>query len=505
MGFCEVAKQWVVVARNQVKNTWSPPVNKALFQPDRSPLVRRTKNTYAMYTRLILLFGTSLGMLQVAFSQNVPFFTSYGSAQRIEVQPIATEELDGLRKEVSDREDALERSTEELSRLRKEMTETYANILIAVPNWQLGIVKDSLDTSDYTSQLIERFEEQVQRELILTEQVEQAEQDVQDAKAELKAAGTATPLMDRAQIDAWYKKQMDELNEDYDPKFAVAAALTDVKARRAELLKLREERGASQRALDAQENDHLRALNEKAGTVGLIGIWSGATSRATERFFEPYGRSANRFLQSNTVNLNGAKGQASIYSELYNDYLGPVRVGIGGQLSTSTETTDSTTTEEAAEEEQDALAQRILGGGGTFTSSFGLPVLSYTTGTGTLSTRLVMAPRFSLDLQGVASDSSDVPYHGDLGAEAYLNLTGERGVISLFAMWRPSLMIGNPLFYDGLDRGGYKPVFMNQVRVGLGITNVARISYLFIAGDSFVTDRFRSQISIQILTSALGL
>ncbi|MEZ4808577.1 MAG: hypothetical protein R2815_14030 [Flavobacteriales bacterium] len=257
-------------------------------------------------------------------------------------------------------------------------------------------------------------------------------------------------------------------------------------------------------SLDAEERERIRRLVSMSTPSGSFWIHKTPRRRSVERYFEPYADNPGGFLQSSAFFLNTAKGEASLYSELYYDYFGPLRLGIGGQLSTGGASTDSTSAEEAQQETQEDLAQRVLGGGGNFMANLSLPLYAYNSKDAKFGFRFMFQPRFALDLQSINTDSTNVPYNFDIGPELYLNVTGSRGVISGFISWRPSMVIGAPSFYDLLDRGGYKPIEMNQVRFGVGIANVARISYTVVAGDDFVRDNFNSQISVQILTAGLG-
>lgn len=223
-------------------------------------------------------------------------------------------------------------------------------------------------------------------------------------------------------------------------------------------------------------------------------------AETTRRFYDPFFKEGSKFLQSNILTLSSETGNGALYSEIFHDYIGPLRVGFGGLLSNVGK---SDTTEVDAEEVAQDQAQRILGGGGNAVATFGMPLVGYTSITGLFMFRTSFQPKLSLDLTRYAEDQVQVPFHSDLGLEFHTSFSGRDGILSFFASARPSLLIGNPAFYGNLAKGDLRSLAMAQVRFGIGISNVLRISYSINAGDAFIQRTFPSQLAVTILTTGL--
>jgi len=440
-------------------------------------------------------------ILANASAQSIPFYTQHGYRTSASVE--SANSIRFLNERATVMEERAELQSERLSHARqmKQFLEVeYAQ------RWS-KLNKTQMDSVLLTPEYVDFMHRAQDATAVLPELVASSEEArIEAEEARLKADSAKTEeatLKDQPAIEAWHKERTDSIRLKYGAEFARIQQIPDNVDRKKAMIDARKNRTDAFRVIDQHESDMVRSLVASSSETGWFWIGKDCTRRRVERYFEPYSDDAGGFLQSNTLNLNPAQAKASVYSELYHDYFGPLRFGLGGQLSTSTAPQDSTTEAEAVEESQEDLAQRILGGGGSLTANITLPAAAFTSDNGMFSGRLMLQSRFSLDLQGISSDSSVVPYNGDIGIELDMNTTGSRGVISGFFSYRPSVIIGNPAFYDRLNRGGYSPIMLHQFRFGIGISNAARISYLLVAGDDFVRGVFRSLISVQILTASL--
>lgn len=458
-----------------------------------------------MKHRLVSLFISLLPF--ISHGQNVPFLTQFGARLSGDQAASAIEDrnLGELKRAGEQLVGSLER---QLGNLQKTIGHLNDSLNAISPEWHESL-GDSAMLNPAFSASRERITQLQATHDILLDEYEKAKEIAKRAALAASQKNVAEEdegpdLMDQPVIEEWYKAEADLIRKQYRKIFAEIDLIADRDERRNKFQLARANRAAEFKSLDEQEADKLRSLVASVAETGWFCLMSGGTRRDVERYFEPYSKNPGGFLSSSTLHVNAADSKASLNSELYYDYFGPLRMGILGQISSRTSPSDSTSADEAEEETVDGMAQRLLGGGGNIIADLSLPLLAYTSHNGSFAVRTMLQPRFALDLQSVDSDSSKVPYNADLGPELYFNVTGNRGVISGFLSWRPSLILGGPAFYERLNRGGYKPIEMNQLRIGIGIANVARISYLFVGGDDFVRERFQSQISIQILTGNFG-
>ena len=104
----------------------------------------------------------------------------------------------------------------------------------------------------------------------------------------------------------------------------------------------------------------------------------------------------------------------------------------------------------------------------------------------------------------IEQEAGKIPCYADIGAETHLSYTGSDGVLGGFLSVRPSVLVGNPILFDALNKENWKAAPMIQIRLGVSVVNLLRLSYLFVVGDPFVQRTFSPQISIQLLTSGLS-
>ena len=250
------------------------------------------------------------------------------------------------------------------------------------------------------------------------------------------------------------------------------------------------------------KDERIALYNTMHGSIGWVQV--DGHEESTEAFYDPFAQERSNFLQSNILTLSSETGNGALYSEIFHDYIGPIRIGFGGLLSNATLQEDGDTTAVDPESIKEDQAQRVLGGGGNTVAIVALPLVGYTSPGGTFMFRLSFQPKMALDLTKYNEDATRTPFHSDLGFELHANLAGSNGVLSFFGSVRPSILIGNPVFYENLQKGDLRSISMAQVRFGMGIGNVLRISYSVNAGDDFVQRTFPSQLSVTLLTSALA-
>lgn len=250
------------------------------------------------------------------------------------------------------------------------------------------------------------------------------------------------------------------------------------------------------------KNQRIAAFNQMHGSIGWVHI--DGHPETTEEFYDPFQQEGSKFLQSNILTINTATGHGALYTELFHDYIGPVRIGFGGLLSNAAKKDQGDTTELSPASIAEDQAQRVLGGGGNTVATVSVPLVGYTSPGGTFMFRCSFQPKLALDLSNYQQDSTSIPFHSDLGFELHTNLSGSNGLLSFFGSVRPSILIGNPEFYDNLQKGDLRSIALAQVRFGMGIGNVLRISYAVTAGDAFVQRTFPGQLTVTVLTAGMA-
>lgn len=246
-----------------------------------------------------------------------------------------------------------------------------------------------------------------------------------------------------------------------------------------------------------------KEMNYKGRNLNNLKLFPVRNTVDAQLFYDYYAKDKKaQFLKNSLISFSSEGSKASIFNELYADYYGPIRFGVGALLSnTNTETTiDSTAaaTIDSTSIQKDAV-QRLLGGGGNVVFNFGFPLFGYTSSSQNFSFKLVAAPKFSFDVPKIGTSNEKYSTNLDLGLEGSFFYTGVLDVLTFYTNFRLAHVSGNANFYNSLVKPDNKSFFFNQTSIGIALNSTFRVSWNFYWGDSFVKDNFPSNISFSIV------
>ncbi|GEM_PF-3053519 len=203
--------------------------------------------------------------------------------------------------------------------------------------------------------------------------------------------------------------------------------------------------------------------------------------------------SRSKFLQNSTLSFNADATKASLYTEIYADYFGPFRLGLGTLVSNSSSANAGppTTASDTANIQQDAF-QRLLGGGGNATFIATYPLLGLGNASSTAELKVVFTPKFSFDIPQMGALANQSPFNTDFGIDFTAYVTGKTGLFTLLASARIAGIIGNKDFYSNLNKPDNQPFMLNQTSLGIAIHSTFRIIATKYWGSKFVTSQFPS-------------
>jgi hypothetical protein len=204
------------------------------------------------------------------------------------------------------------------------------------------------------------------------------------------------------------------------------------------------------------------------------------------------------FLRNTIVRWAPDGGKASLFNELFADYAGAFRVGVGMLISNKSDVTDVTTAKKDSLQQQDAI-QRLVGGGGNFVINFSYPLMGYTTLFNNFSTKLIFAPKLNIDVPQLGTEKSKTAVSPDLGLEGTVFYTMENKVFTVFSNYRFGYIFGNKNFYQNLLKTDEKGFAFHQFIVGLAINSTFRITWNTFFGDQFVRSNFNQSIGFSIV------
>lgn len=207
--------------------------------------------------------------------------------------------------------------------------------------------------------------------------------------------------------------------------------------------------------------------------------------------------SKTKFLNNSLISFGTDGGSATIYNELYADYIGPVRIGFGALISNKQTAPTNGTTDTATNNKNNAI-QQLLGGGGNGVLNASYPLLNYQRGN-SFFIKLIAAPKIGVDVPKIGTDNSSYAFNYNLGVEGSVFYTGALNVLTFYSNFRFARIAGNGLFYDNLSKTDHQSFGFDQLSFGIAITSSFRLSYNYYFGSAFVNKNFPSTISFTVI------
>ena len=206
-------------------------------------------------------------------------------------------------------------------------------------------------------------------------------------------------------------------------------------------------------------------------------------------------------LKNNELVFNTAGERVSVASEIVADYLGPVRASVSTLISngkTDSKTDDSGNKVIDTTIRQENSIQDYVAGGGNLVLTFSYPVFHIMGSDSLFGIKATFNSKSAWDIPSVGSRSSSFGFNSDIGFSVHAFATGSQNKLSFFANARPSIVLGNNLFFDNLNKQGSNSFFFLPVVVGLSVNSYFQISWTNYFGDSFVTKNFNSALTFTI-------
>jgi len=239
-----------------------------------------------------------------------------------------------------------------------------------------------------------------------------------------------------------------------------------------------------------------KEYNFKSRTDGFVFVLS--KNRRVKNGYDAqvyYNQSINeksaRFLSNSIINIGGNGEKISLYNEIYSDFFGPLRVGVGALVSNKISNGDS------IETQKDAV-QRLLGGGGNGVINISYPLIGYISPNNRFNIKSSLNPKIAIDVPKLGTESSSFGFNYDLGIEATVFYSGLLDVLTLYSNCRIACINGNSVFFNNL--GKEKSSFiLNQLSFGIALNSTFRLSWSYYFGSKYVNDNFPSTISFSII------
>jgi len=198
-----------------------------------------------------------------------------------------------------------------------------------------------------------------------------------------------------------------------------------------------------------------------------------------------------RFLGNSLLSISSEGERISLFNEIYSDYFGPFRFGVGALVGNRSNSSDS------LETEKDAI-QRLLGGGGNMIINLNYPIVGFTGENNRFIVKSSFAPKLAVDLPVLGTESDKYGLNYDIGFEATILFSGLLNVLTFYTNSRFAIINGNDVFFDNLnkDKGSFA---FHQLSIGLALNSTFRLAWNTYFGSDFVKENFPSTVSFSVI------
>ncbi len=213
------------------------------------------------------------------------------------------------------------------------------------------------------------------------------------------------------------------------------------------------------------------------------------------KFQDYFEKEKTGFFQKNVVSYNDSLSNIALYSEIANDYIGPVRISAGVSLAYPKTDTNSV---EQQKINRKTFVQKLSTGGGTLVFNFVLPVFIYQCKL--FNANMSMGPRFSLDPPSFEVTSGKFAHNTALGADVQAELLGVKKIFTFYGNGRLGYVAGNSAFYNALSltSENRKGFWLNSYTIGVNIKDVFTLSYTKFWGSKSVADKLSGFLTFTV-------
>ncbi len=212
-------------------------------------------------------------------------------------------------------------------------------------------------------------------------------------------------------------------------------------------------------------------------------------AKLTELFFtNQFSKEKLSALSSSLLNIN-FNNSASLYTELLSSFIGPGKIALTTQVSSSPETSDTTAFE------KDAAIQRLIGGGGNLGLAYQIPILSAHVAKN-IQWGSILQPRMGFDVPELSSTLDTATVQWELANQGFLNIYTSSDALSFLVGYKIALVGGNMNYKSIIGQNTFN---YNQISLGITINETFRIVYNDFFGSEFIKENFPSSTISLIL------
>ncbi|PIF47402.1 hypothetical protein CLU96_4454 [Chryseobacterium sp. 52] len=220
-------------------------------------------------------------------------------------------------------------------------------------------------------------------------------------------------------------------------------------------------------------------------------------SRLSTVFFEGSPEYTQLF-QNNNVVYNPNLRNLSFNSEVVNDYLGPLRIGIGFQFNSTVKDNDSIA---AAEVKKDQLVSSLQNGGGNLFVNLKFPVIAVGENGAAFGLKSFIYHNTGIELTKINESDNEFIMTNNTGITVGAFAVGHKKQISAFFEATGAILYGNSKFNKilSVDQDFRKILPLFNLGVGISFLQMYTVKAEFYPAGSYIKRNFPATISFIIV------
>lgn len=220
-------------------------------------------------------------------------------------------------------------------------------------------------------------------------------------------------------------------------------------------------------------------------------------------------KSNDKFINETRLMFQPNDQYISLYSELYRDYFGLVRLGIGTVLNASNGASKEDTEEELPFNGEGSFEEgntpnsraihKLSSGGGLLVIKTSFPLLYYQNKKRFIELKTELQHRLGIDLPGLGTSLSTYSMNSEWNIYQRLYFGGWTNEMAIIGEARIGYISGNKTFYEQIDKKSDAAFFMHQFSIGLVLNNKFQLAWHIIRGDDFIEKNAKSLLSFSMV------
>ncbi len=209
-----------------------------------------------------------------------------------------------------------------------------------------------------------------------------------------------------------------------------------------------------------------------------------------------------RLFQNNAVNYNPQSRKMTLYTEAVNDYLGPLRVGIGFQVKSDV-TVDSLSTVDSTQklEKKTDMLSDLQNGGGDISINVRLPLFKNRDTGALIQAKFYFYGNTGFSLPVLSKATEDFIFNYDFGIEGAVYMRGFNKRLTFFSQIKAGYFAGNDNYQQVIrdaNQNDAVSFFMLQTSFGFDFMDSYRFRVDLFNGNSFVKKNFPATVTFVV-------